>query len=125
MDTHDHFHPSGYAVCTAPDIFDTESAADAIDCLDDLIRISPYVAVAMDGVELMTGAGVAVLLWACRRLESLGGQLVLVGVPQGAAATLAVSGARDRFVRVADLDDLLPRPGWSLGVDGAVQKVAS
>jgi|SRR5690348_312108 len=114
MQTQDHFHSSGYFVYRAPSVFDTDSAADVIDDLIESTKLSPYLAIDMGGVELMTSAAVTALLWAHRRTRMLNGRMVLVALPRRAAAALAANGATDFFACVRSLGDVAPRPGWQM-----------
>ena len=111
MSAREHFDPTGYLVYRAPSIFDTDAAAEMIDDLMHATASSPYLAIDMRGVQLMTSAAVTVLLWAHRRTKTMNGQMVLVAVPHGASATIAVAGASEVFQRVRHLGEAAPVPG--------------
>ena len=114
MHANDDFHPSGYFVYRAPAVFDTDSAVRVIEDLIESTKLSPYLAIDMSAVELMTSSAVTALLWAHRRTRVLGGRMVLAGMPQAASAALGVCGATDLFARAGTLRDIAPRPGWDM-----------
>jgi anti-sigma B factor antagonist len=109
MATVPEFHRSGHVTYLAPAIFDLDSTPQVIDDIEYLSIWSPWVALDLSRVEFMNSAAVTVLVWARRRLRSLGGELVLVGPPPLARSVLSITGALAVFPAFDTLDELPER----------------
>lgn len=105
------FHSSGYLVLSAPADFDLEAATEMIDDVERLAIWSSYLIIDLSRVVSIAPTAVHVLAWARRRLQALGGGLVLTGASPTTA--LIVADAGSAFTTYPVPDDVPQRPDRS------------
>ena len=80
---------------------DHHGAKGLMDRLDDLMEQNLPVKTILDleGLTFMDSSGIAVILRAKRRMEALGGNLIVVNIPKQAARVLDTAGL-SRYVKL-------------------------
>ena len=110
---------SGYVIYSAPADFDLATAPDAVSELENLIELHPWVAVDLSETRFIDSSGLSALVWARRKANSLGGDVVLFGATPRTLRMLELTQLDHVFPTYEHSDEIPPASAGSAHSDKA------